>query len=120
MEEEGEVKAQVRQFNKLDENFEDRDGYVFHKVLSFGPVHDLNNILKILEAQGVDLHDIHRSHFHYFCPDQTLNFPYFVAWCDSNYSQLERVIMDSNWSKIPCPINSLVVRDALEVPQPFP
>ena len=82
-------------------------------------MHGLKNILKTLKTQGVELQNVCRSHFHYLCLDQTLNFPYFVAWCASNYSQSKRVIMDSNQSKILCPINSLVVRDALEVPQSF-
>ena len=43
MEGEGEVETHVCEFNKLDEIFEDMDGDVFGKVLSFGPVHELKN-----------------------------------------------------------------------------
>ena len=58
MEGEGEIKAQVREFNKLEEIFD-----VFDTVLSFGPVNELKNKLKTLQTQGIDIHDIHRSHF---------------------------------------------------------
>ena len=86
MEGEGEVEAHVRELNNLEEIFEDKDRDVFDTVLSFSPVHELKNKLKTLETQGIYVHDVHRSHFHHFCPNQTLNFPVFVAWCTSNYS----------------------------------
>ena len=75
---EGEVDTQVYEFSKLDEIFEDNDGDIFDIVLSFGMVHESNNRIKYLEEQGIDLHDIHKSHFHHFFPDQTL---YFFVFC---------------------------------------
>ena len=42
----------------MDENFEEKDGYVFDMVLYFGPIHELKSILKTLEVQGIDLHKV--------------------------------------------------------------
>ena len=50
MEGEGEVEAHAREFNKLEEIFEDRDRDFFDRLLSFIPMHELNNKLKILET----------------------------------------------------------------------
>ena len=86
MEEELEIETYNREFNKLEEIFEDRGGVCFHTIISFGPVHELKIRLKTLEEQGIDLYGVQRSHFQYFCPDQNLNFLDFVAWCASNYS----------------------------------
>ena len=77
------------------------------------------NKLKTLKEQGIDLHGVHRSYFQHFCPDQTLNFPDFVAWCASNYSHYEHVVMDSTRSRSLFPINALVIRDSLKVPMSF-
>ena len=51
----------------------------FDTILSFGPVHQLKTKLHALKYQGIGLHSIYQSHFHHFYPDQTLNFPNFVA-----------------------------------------
>ena len=68
------MKSLAKEFNKLEEIFEDRDGDVFDTVLSFGNIHELKNKLKTLETQGIDVNGIHKSEFHHFCLDQTLNF----------------------------------------------
>ena len=44
------MEAHVREFNKLEEMFEDQDGDVFDTALSFNPMHELKNKLKILET----------------------------------------------------------------------
>ena len=75
----GEVKAQFRKFNKLEETFEDRDGDVFNIVLYFGPMHELKNKLKTLETQGVDVHSVHTSHFHYFLSIPNHEFSIFCC-----------------------------------------
>ena len=93
---EGEVDTQVYEFSKLDEIFEDNDGDIFDIVLSFGMVHESNNRIKYLKEHGIDLHDIHKSHFHHFYQTKPFIFLYFVSWCASNYSQYEHVIMESN------------------------
>ena len=89
------MEVHVREFSKLEEIFEKRYGDVFVTVLYFGLVHELKNKLKTIETRGIDVHDIHKSYFHHFCPDQTLNFPYFVTWCATKHSQSKRVIMES-------------------------
>ena len=86
MEGEREVKTQVHEFGKLEEIFEDIDGDIFDTVLSFGLFHESKNKLKTFKYQGFDFHNVYKTHFHHFCLDQTLNFPYFVVWCMSNYS----------------------------------
>ena len=119
MEGEREVKTQVHEFGKLEEIFEDIDGDIFDTLLSFGLVHELKNKLKTFKDQGFDLHNVYKTQFHYFCLDQTLNFPYFVACCASNYSHSKCVIMDSGRHKIIFPINSILIRESLEVPLSF-
>ena len=47
---EGEVEAHVREFNKLEEIFEDMDGDFFDTVFNFDLMHELKNKLKILET----------------------------------------------------------------------
>lgn len=43
-------------------------------------------------------------------------FPEF-EWCVSNYSKFERVIMNSNGSKVSCHINSQSIRETLSIPE---
>ena len=90
------MEVQTKEINKLEEIFRDKYGDFFDLVLSFGIVHEIKSNLKTLEAWGVDVNGVHRSYFHHFCLDQTLNFLDFVGWCVANYSQEERVILDSN------------------------
>ena len=65
------------------------------------------------------MHTVYRSHFHHFCPNQTLKLLDFVAWCASNYSPSERVLMESTRYMILFLINSLIIRYSLELPPSF-
>ena len=86
----GEIEAQVLEFLKIEEVFEDRDSEIFYTLLSFGPVNQLKTKIKVFKDQGTYLHGVFTSHFYFFSVEQTLNFPYFVEWCASNYSSFER------------------------------
>ena len=80
--------------------YEDSDSKIFYTMLSFVSINQLQTKLKTFKYRGKDIHGVYRSHFHFFCPEQTLIFPNFIEWCASNYSSSERVIMDVAKSKI--------------------
>ena len=61
MEGEREAETHVHEFGKLEEIFKDTDGIFFDTIHSLGVVHELNNKLKTLKEQGIDLHGVHRS-----------------------------------------------------------
>ena len=44
-------------------------------------------------------------------------FPEFIELCVSNYSKSERIIMNSNGSKVSCHINPQSIREALSIPK---
>ena len=96
-----------------------RDGEIFYTILSFGHVSQLKTKIKAFKYQGTDLHGVFKSHFYFFCPEQTLNFLNFVEWYASNYSSYERVVMDSTKTKIMCLFNALFIRDSLTIPSLF-
>ena len=73
----------------------------------------------MLKDQGTDIHNLYQCYFHFFSTDQTLNYPEFVDWCADNYSLSKRLIMYVTSSKIPCPVNSLVIIKSLLVPDEF-
>ena len=99
--------------------FKDRDVQVFDNILWNGPIDIVKHKLKILKYQEIDIHYVYQSYFHFFTTDQTLNCLEFVNWCANNYSLSERVIMDVTSCKISCPVNSLVIRKTLLVPDEF-
>ena len=104
----GEVEAQALEFQKIDEVLEDRDVGIFDTILSFSPIHQLRKRLDAFKDQGIDLQNVFQYYLYFFYPEQTLNFPYFIDCCASNYSSFERVTMDSTKSKITYPINATI------------
>ena len=76
-----EIEAQGLEFHKIEEVFEDKDSVIFYTIFSFVPVNQLKTKITTFQDQGTDLHGVLRSHFYFFCPEQTLNFPYRVEWC---------------------------------------
>ena len=57
--------------------------------------------------------------FFYFSVEQTCSCPEFIAWCVSNYSPYEGVIMDASRSRMLCPINSFNIRNTFLIPSKF-
>ena len=82
----GKIEFQYLEYHKIEEVLEDRESEVFDTLLSFGSVNQLKTKIKTFEDQGTDLHGVCRSHFYFFCLEQTLIFLDFVEWCASNYS----------------------------------
>ena len=54
--------------------FKDKDGEVFDTLLSVGSINQSQTKLKTFKDQGKYVHGVYRSHFHFFCPEQTLVF----------------------------------------------
>ena len=44
------MEVQVKEFNRLEENLEDKDDDVFGTILSLGPIHEIKNKLNTIEA----------------------------------------------------------------------
>ena len=113
------VEVQNLEYQKLEELFEDRDSEVFDTILLNGWIDTFKKKLKLLKDQGTDIHNVYQNYFHFFTIDQTLDPPEFVDWCANNYSLSEKFIMDITNSKILCPVNYLVIRKTLLVPDEF-
>ena len=47
------------QYQKVEEDFEDRDVEVFDMLLLNGPIGDVKEKLRLLTEQGIDLHNIY-------------------------------------------------------------
>ena len=80
------MKVQDVEYQKVEENFEDRDVEVFDMLLLNGPIGDVKEKLRLLKEQGTGVHNIYQSYFHFFTTDQTPSCPKFVAWCADNCS----------------------------------
>ena len=52
-----------------------------------------------------------------FVIESVFSYLEFIEWCVSNYSKLERVIMNSDGSKVLCYINPQSIREALSIPE---
>ena len=96
------VDAQSLEYHKIEDLFLDRDAEVFDTMLLNGPVDTVKQKLMFLKYQGIDVHNVYQSYFHYFTTDQTLSCPNFIDWCANNYSLSGRLIMDINNSKMLC------------------
>ena len=66
------------EYQKNEELFEDKDAEVFDMVLLNGPINVVKQKLKLIKDQGIDIHNVYQSYFHYFTIDQTLNVPEFI------------------------------------------
>ena len=75
----GEIEAPVLEFQKIEEVFEDRDSEDFDTLLSFVSINQLKTKIKTFKDHGTDLHGVFRSHFYFFCLEQTLNFPKTIS-----------------------------------------
>ena len=75
-----EIEAYTLEFHKIEEVFKDRDGEVFDTLLSVGSINQSQTKLKTFKYQDKDVHDVYRSHFHFFCLKKTLSFPDFIDW----------------------------------------
>ena len=69
------MEAQVLKYQKIEEVLADKDCEFFDTILSVSSVDLLKNKLKVLKDQGIDVHGVFLSHFHFFTTEKTLNFP---------------------------------------------
>ena len=72
-----EVEALNLYYHNIEELFEDKYSEIFDTILLNGPIEDLKNKLKLLKDQGIEIHSVYKSYFHYFSTDQTLSSPKF-------------------------------------------
>ena len=79
------MEVQDLEYQKVEEDFKDRDVEVFDTLLLNGPINEVKEKLILLKEQGSDVHNIHQSYFHFLATDQTPSFPKSMAWCVDNY-----------------------------------
>ena len=60
------MEAQVLEYQKIKEVFEDKECEVLDTILSVSLVDLLKNKFKVLKYQGTTLHGVFHSHFHFF------------------------------------------------------
>ena len=80
------LEVQNLERQNVEEFLEDKDSKIFDIILLNDNVDTAKNKLKILKYQGINTHGVFSSYFFYFSIEQTPNFPEFIEWCTSNYS----------------------------------
>ena len=73
-----EVESLNLEYQKIKELFEDKDSKFFDTILLNGPMQGAKNKLKFLRDEGIEIHSVFRSLFHYFYTNQTLNYLEFI------------------------------------------
>ena len=68
------VESQALEYQKIEEVLEDKYCEVFDTILLVSFVDHLKTKIKVLKDQGIDIHRVFNSYFHFFCTEQTLSF----------------------------------------------
>ena len=93
----------------------DTEGDVFYHVLSLGSAKEIKEKLSSMHSEPIYILNLAKNTINKFFPEQSFYFPDFVKWCALNYSQLERVIMNKNGSKIFSRVTAQGIRDLLRL-----
>ena len=57
------VETQRLEYQRVEELFEDRDADVFYTIMLNGPIDAVKQKLKLLNDQGIGIHNIYQSYF---------------------------------------------------------
>ena len=79
-----EIELQNLEYQRIEEFFEDKELENFDTILLNSRIDSIKTKLKLLTEQGMEVHEIFKSYFHYFTIEQTLNFRDFVDSCACN------------------------------------
>ena len=101
------------------ESIEDKESKVFNTIILHDSIEAAKSKLKNIKLKGIVTHGVFNSFFFYFLVEQSPSFLEFINWCIDNYSLSEGVIMDMSRSRMPCPINSLTIRNTPIIPPKF-
>ena len=84
MDEVEEVEVWNLEYQRIEDIFEDKYLEIFDTILLNGPIKSVKTESRLLKDQGMEVHCIFNSYFHYFSTEKTLNFPNFFDWCACN------------------------------------
>ena len=101
------------------ESLIDRDADVFDPDITISPISMSRSNLDDIKGNNIPFLEVVQASIVPYVVEFSFPFPEFIGWCAEKYFHTKRVIVNKHGYQVLCRIDTLSVRESLNIPEAF-